>query len=810
MPFDSSLKRNSSESSDSSFSSKRFKPVYSNANGSGTAALEYASNLHEKQEIFIHSIISRNSAQLCDYFAGNKKGDKWSLNMIHDACTARLDTLKPPDNRTGEDIITREATPEVTGSDSVTNASFVSSEPARCNGTGEDDDALSDNSFRSRLQIALGVSSLRAVYLQALCSFMENFDVFVCTPRAGAKDLCLRIASVCRIGQTRRGTTIIVSPYDVLSADHISELKQNGIDVLLWTAGTAEVIRRLQSSDKPDVLCVTPEKLQDSSTLQSLLHKEFSAGCLARIAINDAHRLLMSEHTSRDAKYRYLHSLKSRFPGVPIMALTEQNTADAIEQALGLSNCARFSQTFSRNNLHYAVRSKTPQVTSAVIEYVSSLEPKRAGIIYCSTDQECIELTEQIARTHNARMVLTEMSPHERAQLVKDWQSAKYNILVITSQASLSATPDREDVRFIIHLRMPTSIQRYLEDTFPAGQDGLTSHCILIYSNADYRELASEVKAEEQNRVYLMAKYCENEFACRQALLLHTLGEDLQHACGKCDVCCNADLVVKKDFTKEAQDLVKLVQSFAESDADGVTSSDCRQLFKNQVGNASAGNQANLFGAGSHLTREEIDRLLSRLCFLGFLDEILAKEMASVFKPSFRLPLAVPKPVSGSGSYVSPNGMTINENESNSPLENSFSSTETIANTPEICETSFLVQLKALRVEFMRSFGYNDADLVLPDEILEQLNFMALKRMIREHCGIQDPQQLRSYVDEKWSKFGTGFLKLCVEHRGGGPDHPRTARKPLGLEKYEFSNATVTLPANVSIRKYRYASPRKP
>jgi superfamily II DNA helicase RecQ len=142
-----------------------------------------------------------------------------------------------------------------------------------------------------------------------------------------------------------------------------------------------------------------------------------------------------------------------------------------------------------------------------------------------------------------------------------------------------------------------------------------------VYRVIDYKQLASGKSIEEQNRIYEMAKYCENEFDCRQALLLHTLGENLEQSCGNCDVCANAGLIVKKDLTKEAQSLVRLVQSFTQTD--GITSSYCRQLFKNhRVGTSLGGKQTELFGAGSHLSKEEIDRLYDKLCFLGVLDEI--------------------------------------------------------------------------------------------------------------------------------------------------------------------------------------------
>jgi hypothetical protein len=214
--------------------------------------------------------------------------------LCSNVCITRLSTLtqtttfsSDDDIGAGEGISTREATPDLTGSHFVVD--HISDHPVECN-------------LRTQIQIALGVSSLRDVYLQALCSFMENRDVFVRTPRAGAKDMCRRLASIGKISHIRKGTTVIVSPYDVLDADRISELKFSGIDILLWIAGTAEVIRRLRSTDKPDVLCTTPEKLQDSSTLQNLLQEMFSAGYLARIVINDAHRLLTAEQHPRDAK----------------------------------------------------------------------------------------------------------------------------------------------------------------------------------------------------------------------------------------------------------------------------------------------------------------------------------------------------------------------------------------------------------------------------------------------------------------------------------------------------------------------------
>jgi len=103
------------------------------------------------------------------------------------------------------------------------------------------------------------------------------------------------------------------------------------------------------------------------------------------------------------------------------------------------------------------------------------------------------------------------------------------------------------------------------------------------------------------------------------------LGEDSEN-CGQCDICRSIGKVIEKDLTSEARDAARLVQSFA---GNSVTLSYCRQLFKNRrmhtVTSPTDIQDSRLFGAGSHLDMEQIERLFDKLCFLDIIDEVRSK-----------------------------------------------------------------------------------------------------------------------------------------------------------------------------------------
>jgi len=132
--------------------------------------------------------------------------------------------------------------------------------------------------------------------LEAIISTLSGKDVFVLMPTGGGKSLCYQLPAVCTGGKTR-GVTIVFSPLRALMSDQVDELLRHEIDVVLLSSDTKqEETRKIYSRLKPDarkpnLLYMTPEKLESNQYIQNVFRDLYQCGDIARFVIDEAHVL---------------------------------------------------------------------------------------------------------------------------------------------------------------------------------------------------------------------------------------------------------------------------------------------------------------------------------------------------------------------------------------------------------------------------------------------------------------------------------------------------------------------------------------
>ncbi len=411
---------------------------------------------------------------------------------------------------------------------------------------------------RELLRTVYGYSGFRGGQEDIVRTVVEGRDALVLMPTGGGKSLCYQLPAL-----LRDGVGVVVSPLIALMQDQVAALRQLGIRASFLNSSLApreqaEVMRDLREA-RLDLLYLAPERLLQEETLELL------AGVrVALIAIDEAHCVSQWGHDFRQ-DYLGLHVLRERFPGIPRLALTataDGRTREEILARLELSGATRFVSGFDRPNIRYAVQVKADPGS----QLLAFLDARRGspGIVYAMTRKRVEDTARTLAeRGFNALPYHAGLPPEMRATHQERFLREDDVVMVATIAFGMGI--DKPDVRFVVHIDLPKSVESYYQETGRAGRDGAHADAWMIYGLQDVVRLAQMVdqsdasderKRIERTRLDALLGWCEIT-ECRRRALLRYFGDDLPEDCGNCDICL--DPPSTWDGTTEARKLLSCV-----------------------------------------------------------------------------------------------------------------------------------------------------------------------------------------------------------------------------------------------------------
>jgi len=382
--------------------------------------------------------------------------------------------------------------------------------------------------------------------------------VVVVAPTGGGKSLTYQLPAA-----VLEGLTLVVSPLVALMEDQVRSLVARGIRAT-FLASTVDFAERQAREaamirGEYELVYVAPERLASSAFIDRL------ARCkLALVAVDEAHCIAQWGHDFRP-EYLQIGAFLERLKPPRILACTATATPAVrgeIRERLGLgSGCHEVLRGFARPNLHLAAEHVDgPREAREALERALAralgdpASPRGGAIVYAATRKT----TEQYAsllsnKGWNAAAYHAGMSAEERTRIAERFACRNVDVVVATNAFGMGI--DRPDIRAVVHVQPPSSIEAYYQEVGRAGRDGAEAIGLLLCSGADIGlrrrlvtrspdgadmdpALASRAWGLFRDLLrYLDARTCRHDFVLRYFGDEH----ELLGGCGHCDVCLLID-----------------------------------------------------------------------------------------------------------------------------------------------------------------------------------------------------------------------------------------------------------------------------
>ncbi len=390
------------------------------------------------------------------------------------------------------------------------------------------------------LEQVFGYAGFRLSQQEIVDSLIRGKDALVLMPTGGGKSLCYQIPAL-----LRSGVGIVVSPLIALMQDQVLALQQQGVAAAALnsalTPEAAQAIKRQLLNGELQLLYVAPERLMTDS-FQALLQQV----SIALFAIDEAHCVSQWGHDFRP-EYIQLSALHENFPRVPRIALTataDEPTRKEIIQRLGLERAGHFISGFDRPNIRYRVAADNSNIRQQLLRFIQLDFPDQAGIVYCLSRRK-VEETADWLQQQGIKALPYHAGLPQQVRSENQNRFLREDAVVIVATIAFGMGIDKPDVRFVVHLNLPKSLEAYYQETGRAGRDGEPAEALLFYNLQDVitlRQFVEQSDADEAHKriesqkLERMLGYCELTSCRRQALLAY-FGDAMAQPCGNCDTC---------------------------------------------------------------------------------------------------------------------------------------------------------------------------------------------------------------------------------------------------------------------------------
>ena len=330
-----------------------------------------------------------------------------------------------------------------------------------------------------------GYDSFRGIQEQIIESIGQGRDTLGLMPTGGGKSITFQVPAM-----AMDGVCLVITPLIALMKDQVRNLRERGIKAAAIHTGMKreEIIAVMENClfGGYKFLYVSPERLQSDLFRTKLRHLKI---CL--LTVDESHCISQWGYDFRPS-YLSIADIRKELPQVPVLALTATATpqvTDDIQDKLGFKERNVIRMSFFRENLSYVVRKTENKLLE--LKHILECVPG-TGIVYVRNRAETKEVADFLNKEGiPATFYHAGLEPSVKDERQRAWTNDIYRVVVATNAFGMGI--DKPDVRTVIHMDIPSSIEAYFQEAGRAGRDGKRSYAVLLHSPGDKRTVSKRI-----------------------------------------------------------------------------------------------------------------------------------------------------------------------------------------------------------------------------------------------------------------------------------------------------------------------------
>ena len=344
-----------------------------------------------------------------------------------------------------------------------------------------------------------GYDQFRPLQEDIIQSALANKDTLALLPTGGGKSICFQVPAM-----AMEGLCLVITPLIALMKDQVEQLKKREIPAVAIYSGMnrREIDIALDNCVYGNIkfLYLSPERLQTDIFQERVKRMKV---CL--LAVDEAHCISQWGYDFRPP-YLQLAELREVLPDVPVLALTAtatEHVREDIQEKLAFKQPNVFVKSFARANLSYSCLYTEDKVTR-LLEILQRMQGQ--SIVYVRSRRETVEIARFLqSKRISAAAYHAGLKFEERSSVQSAWIDDKVRVIVATNAFGMGI--DKPDVRLVVHLDLPESLEAYYQEAGRAGRDEKYAYATILYGPNDVQELQKKVEEahpplEKIRRVY--------------------------------------------------------------------------------------------------------------------------------------------------------------------------------------------------------------------------------------------------------------------------------------------------------------------